>query len=73
MVEVLDNGAGVPTEHVDRIFDPYQSAHESHGEVESIGLGLSVSRTLARLMGGDLVYERRQQWSVFSLILPSCL
>ncbi len=70
-VDVMDNGPGVASASLERIFDPYESAHEPREEVHSIGLGLSVSRTLARLMGGDLTYGRRSGWTVFSLTLPA--
>jgi signal transduction histidine kinase len=69
-ISIADDGPGVPEASVDRIFEPYQSAHEPGTEVKSIGLGLSVSRTLARLMGGDLLYGRRNGWTVFTLQLP---
>ena len=70
-VEFSDDGPGVPEDSVDRIFEPYQSAHQPGVEVTSIGLGLAVSRTLARLMDGDLTYDRRNGWTVFTLTLPA--
>lgn len=36
-----------------------------------MGLGLTVARKLTQLMGGDLVYERRDGWSVFQISLPT--
>jgi signal transduction histidine kinase len=36
-----------------------------------MGLGLTVSRTLARIMDGDLVYHREGQESIFELTLPN--
>jgi PAS domain S-box-containing protein len=68
---VSDNGDGVPPEDEERIFEPYQRAHERPGLTSSIGLGLGVSRKLARLMGGDLDYTYDDGWSVFRLTLPS--
>jgi signal transduction histidine kinase len=38
-----------------------------------MGLGLAVARKLSQLMGGDLVYERRQGWSVFEMNLPTAV
>ncbi|HEX9977352.1 MAG TPA: ATP-binding protein, partial [Acidimicrobiia bacterium] len=71
VLEVCDDGEGVPASHRGFIFEPYQRAHTSVGRTESVGLGLTVSRQLARLMGGDLTYERRGGVSVFALVLPA--
>ncbi len=70
VLEVRDNGPGVPDEAVDRIFDAFHSAHESPTQPNSVGLGLWVARTLAELMGGDLSYRREHEETVFSLALP---
>lgn len=51
LVDVVDGGTGVPEEHRERIFEPFFSTRRSGG----LGLGLSVSRGLARQMHGDLV------------------
>lgn len=69
-VEVIDDGAGIPLEDHDRIFLAYERAHQSAGLPGSVGLGLTVSRTLAELMGGSLTY-RFDDLSVFRLELPS--
>lgn len=66
-LEVVDSGPGLPEDDRERIFEPYQRAE--HTEVGSVGLGLSVSRQLARLMGGDLTY-RVDGGSAFRLDLP---
>ncbi len=49
---------------------PIERAHQSEGQPGSVGLGLTVSRTLAELMGGSLTY-RFDGRSVFRLELPS--
>ncbi len=69
-VSVWDDGAGVPAAQRGRIFDPYRRAHETPGRPGSLGLGLAVSRRLAKLMGGDLRY-RHDRGSVFELTLPT--
>lgn len=69
-VTVRDNGVGVRSPDGERIFDPYYRAAESESEPDSVGLGLSVARQLARLMKGDLVYRRRRGWTEFELTLP---
>jgi signal transduction histidine kinase len=67
-LEVRDDGDGVPAGDSERIFKPYSSAHT--GVAGSVGLGLSVARQLAELMGGTLTYRRDQGESVFRLELP---
>ncbi len=70
---VSDNGPGVPLSDRKRIFEPYERAHDRPGLTSSIGLGLSVSRKLARMMDGDLTYGHSNGWSVFRLELPAAL
>jgi signal transduction histidine kinase len=69
-VQVRDDGPGIPEEKRDRIFEPYESAHEAVGMPGSVGLGLTISRKLARLLGGDLSY-RSDGGSLFELTLPA--
>jgi signal transduction histidine kinase len=68
-VEIKDNGDGVPPAEAGRIFEPYATAHGS-SVAGSVGLGLSVARQLAELMGGTLTYHRDVTDSVFRLELP---
>ncbi len=70
VVEVWDDGLGVPEADRDSIFEPYTSAHDSPHQPSAMGLGLAVSRTLARLMGGDLTYQYSEGRSVLRLTLP---
>ncbi|MFQ5948061.1 MAG: ATP-binding protein [Acidimicrobiia bacterium] len=70
-VRVTDNGPGVPSEDRDAIFEPYHRSHLSEGQPGSLGLGLAVSRKLARLMEGDLTYADDDGESTFELTLPS--
>jgi signal transduction histidine kinase len=53
------------------MFAPYQQLNVSSTQPASVGLGLTVARDLARLMGGDLEYHRRDRWNVFALRLPA--
>jgi len=68
VVEVIDDGPGIAESDRERIFEPYERAHDSAGQPGSVGLGLSVSRTLAELMGGSLTY-RFDGASIFTLEL----
>nr|MDJ0924610.1 ATP-binding protein [Acidimicrobiia bacterium] len=71
-VEVRDDGAGVTAHDVERIFEPYeQSAEASVESPTGVGIGLYVSRLLARLMGGSLHCVRHDGWTTFSLVIPA--
>jgi signal transduction histidine kinase len=70
VVEVSDNGPRLAPEDMGRIFEPYGRADGSVIGPGSIGLGLTVSRTLARLQGGDLVFLRDGSRNVFRVTVP---
>ena len=55
-VIVSDNGIGIAKEFIPRIFDAFTQQHEGNTtEYGGSGLGLSIARSYARLMGGDIV------------------
>ena len=70
-VSVVDDGSGVPEAEVESIFEPYQTAHEIGTQPGSVGLGLSVALSMARLMGGDLTHTRQDGITMFRLSLPA--
>ncbi len=55
-LEVRDRGRGVAEAEVPGLFEAYGAAHR---DTASAGLGLPISRELARLMGGDLTLQAR--------------
>ena len=69
-LRVIDDGDGIKDELRDRVFEAYFRAHDSGGQPGSMGLGLNVSLKLARLMGGDLRYDRINGKTAFTLSLP---
>ena len=71
-VSVVDTGIGIAGDNLERIFDPFwQVEQRSTRKVGGTGLGLSVSRTLARLVGGDVRVESKiGKGSTFILTLP---
>jgi PAS domain S-box-containing protein len=69
-LRITDDGPGVPDDLRERLFDPYQHGSFDPSLTESVGLGLYVSRHLARLMGGDLTYRRQDGVTIFELALP---
>lgn len=68
---VADDGDGIADVDAERVFDPYQRAADAPGVVGSMGLGLTISRRLARLMDGDLTYRRVGGTTVFELLVPA--
>jgi signal transduction histidine kinase len=69
---VADTGVGSPEEKPSAIFDPFvQLDIRRSGEREGVGLGLAISRGLARMMGGALTVESSMgKGSTFTLVLP---
>lgn len=67
---VADDGPGLARGDEERVFEPFQHGNREARGHNSVGLGLTISRQLARLMGGDLTYRREQGTTVFSLVLP---
>ncbi|MGH8871408.1 MAG: sensor histidine kinase, partial [Acidimicrobiia bacterium] len=70
VLEVRDDGPGLPEEEWERIFDPYYRYHSEPSQPGSVGLGLTVARRLAELMEGNLTYRHDNGTSIFTLRLP---
>jgi signal transduction histidine kinase len=67
---VSDEGPGIPEVDLERIFDIYATKKE--GDMRGVGLGLPLSRRLARLLGGDLqAFARPGAGGQFILKLPA--
>jgi ammonium transporter len=71
-VDVSDTGVGIPAEELGRIFDEF---HQADGAISpsrpGTGLGLTISRRLARALGGDVTVESTPGvGSTFTLDLP---
>jgi two-component system OmpR family sensor kinase len=60
VVEIDDNGPGIPPEDAERVFEPFYRREPSRSrQTGGIGLGLAVVRSVARAHGGDVVLENR--------------
>jgi hypothetical protein len=72
-LRVSDTGGGIHPEQLDRIFSPFVQADRGHARrTDGTGLGLTISRRLARLMHGDIVVESvLGEGSTFTLWLPA--
>jgi signal transduction histidine kinase len=70
---VTDTGIGIAPAQIAAIFDPFVQVERGHTrQSEGSGLGLTISRRLARLMRGDLtVRSEVGKGSVFTLWLPA--
>jgi signal transduction histidine kinase/FixJ family two-component response regulator len=75
-LQVSDTGCGIVAEQLPRIFEPFVQVdrHRTHESQQGVGLGLAISRDLARGMGGDLTAESTPgEGSTFTLTLPAAL
>lgn len=70
-IGVRDTGVGIPADKIERVFEPFVQLKDSlAGRESGVGLGLAISRDLARAMGGDLtVASAEGQGSCFTLAL----
>jgi PAS domain S-box-containing protein len=71
-IDVRDTGQGIPSERLTDIFEPFVQVNPSFSRAhQGVGLGLAISRELARAMRGDLTVESAVgKGSTFSLRLP---
>jgi signal transduction histidine kinase len=73
VIRVIDNGAGIPENERERVFERFHRANEpAFRSVPGTGLGLYISRQLAEGHGGSLVVESSTpgRGTVFALALP---
>ena len=69
-VEVRDTGPGIPADLRARVFDEFFRVRASGVSTNGNGLGLAISRRIARLLGGDVVYaDNDGGGSIFTLWL----
>ncbi|MCK5431751.1 MAG: PAS domain-containing protein, partial [Gammaproteobacteria bacterium] len=72
LFDVIDTGIGIPENMIDNIFDEYSQVNSSkQSKFAGTGLGLDISRKLARIMGGDItVTSKYGGGSTFTAKLP---
>ena len=73
LISVSDNGPGLPGGDVNRLFDPFKRGVKTgNGAVAGVGLGLAISRTIARVHGAQLIGKNNADGPgcTFTLILP---
>jgi signal transduction histidine kinase len=71
-IRVSDSGVGIPLTKIESIFEPFvQLGSRPANPSAGLGLGLSISRDLARGMGGDLkAFSDTGNGATFTLLLP---
>ena len=71
MVDVLDQGPGVPPSLRERIFEPFYRLPGASEKDGGVGLGLALVKSIAQRHGGSVLYRNRPEGgSCFSLRLP---
>ena len=71
-IHVSDTGIGIAADHLERVFEPFVQVSGAISSEEGVGLGLSISRDLARSMGGEITVRSEQGvGSTFAVVLPS--
>lgn len=68
VIDVADQGKGIPPDLQERVFEPF---FRGKGEAPGVGLGLAISRAVARQMGGDLVLVPVAQGTTFRLTVSA--
>jgi signal transduction histidine kinase len=71
VVSVIDEGVGIPEEHLDKVFDRFYRVDTSDGrKVYGYGLGLYISKHLVELQGGQIWVQSKVGYgSCFSFAL----
>ncbi len=67
---VIDDGDGVPSQLIPRLFKRFIHQGEDTASKDSVGLGLSIVQSLAHGMGGSISYDRIEGESYFSVRMP---
>ena len=71
-IRVTDTGHGLAPDQIDRLFQPFERLDAARGVIPGTGIGLSVSKRLVELMGGEIgVRSEPGQGSSFWLRMPA--
>jgi PAS domain S-box-containing protein len=69
IVEIEDNGVGIPAAIADHIFEPFFTTKKQN---KGMGLGLAICRDLITKIGGEIsVKPRRRGGTIFRMVLPA--
>jgi two-component system NtrC family sensor kinase len=69
VIEIADNGPGIPKEILDKIFDPFFTTKSPQ---EGTGLGLSISYSIMEKLGGRIsVASEENEGTRFTITVPA--
>ncbi|HKT44657.1 MAG TPA: HAMP domain-containing sensor histidine kinase [Gaiellaceae bacterium] len=72
VVEVVDDGSGIPEDAIPTVFDRFARADDARTRAQGgVGLGLAIVTAIVRAHGGRCTVERRDGQTVFALALPA--
>jgi len=73
LIAIKDNGKGIASENLSGLFKPFNRLGAETSEIEGTGIGLTISHTIIKKMGGQLkVNSRFNIGSTFSFEIPIC-
>ncbi len=70
ILDVQDSGQGISLEERSSVFNPFLRSKKPDKSIMGAGIGLSIAKNAARIMGGDLTLESLSKGSLFRLIAP---
>ena len=72
-VSVSDDGIGIPADKQGKIFQAFHRAGQETGPIEGTGIGLTITKKLAELMGGSVGFRSTERHgSEFWIDIPAC-
>jgi len=70
-ISVADTGRGIPAEKQNNLFKPFERLGRETGEIEGTGIGLTITKQIIELMGGQIGYESEEaKGSTFWIEIP---
>ncbi|MBY6190249.1 ATP-binding protein [Microbulbifer agarilyticus] len=74
VIEVSDQGIGIPPEQQAIIFEPFEQVDKTlDGQARGTGLGLPIARRLVELLGGEIeLNSAKNTGTCFKVVLPLC-